>query len=287
MRLGLVTPVVNLNPRIDPPRWERDGGMDDVVAVAEAAERLGYEWVSCPEHVAVPLGEVPLRGSRYFDPVVTLSFLAARTTRLRLVSYVTVLPYHHPLELVKRYGTLDEASGGRVVLGVGVGSLEGEFELLDVPFKGRGARSDDALAALRACFGRPRPTYHGTHYDISEVAIEPCGLQRPPPLWVGGRSARSLWRALALGDGWAPFGLPHETLAAWLREGPVAEALAERPDFELVLSPEDPLDPLGDPAKAAEALALGVDLGATTMALRLRARSRSHYLEQLEAMPGR
>ena len=144
MDLGIVTPVVNLNPRFDPPVWEHEGGIDDIVEVARAAERFGYAWVSCPEHVVIPTPTAAARGGRYWDPVVTLSFVAASTTTIGLLTHVLVLGYHHPLEVVKRYGTLDVASGGRVILGVGVGSLEAEFELLDVPFVGRGARADDA-----------------------------------------------------------------------------------------------------------------------------------------------
>ncbi|HLN43150.1 MAG TPA: LLM class flavin-dependent oxidoreductase, partial [Acidimicrobiales bacterium] len=164
MRLGIVTPVVNLNPRFDPPEWEERGGIEDVVEVARAAERLGYEWVSCPEHVAIPRATAATRGGRYWDPLTTLAFVAASTRSIGLLSHVVVLGYHHPLELVKRYGTLDLVSGGRVVLGVGVGSLEAEFELLGAPFADRGERADDALRAIRASFSRRVPSYSGTHY---------------------------------------------------------------------------------------------------------------------------
>src|SRR5580698_9263482 len=124
MRLGLVTPIVNLNPRFDPPAWEIEGGIDELVTIARTADRLGYDWLGCPEHVAIPSSVAAIRGARYWDPVVTLSYLAACTQRIGLLSHVTVLGYHHPLAIVKRYGTLDVASGGRVILGVGVGSLQ-------------------------------------------------------------------------------------------------------------------------------------------------------------------
>jgi len=138
--LGIVTPVVHVNPRFDPPRWEDEGTVEDVVAVARAADRLGYRWVACSEHVAIPVAATDVRGPRYWDPVATLGFIAAHTERVSLLSHVVVLSYHHPLEVVKRWGTVDLISHGRVILGVGVGSLQAEFELLGAPFAGRGAR---------------------------------------------------------------------------------------------------------------------------------------------------
>ena len=287
MRLGIVTPVVNLNPRFAPPEWEQRGGIDDIVAVAVAAERLGYEWVSCPEHIAIPEQAAAVRGGRYWDPLTTLSFVAASTDAIGLLSHVLVLGYHHPLEVVKRFGTLDVASGGRVILGVGVGSLEAEFTLLGAPFEGRGARADDAVRAIRASFGRRRPRYWGTHYRFSGLVVEPSGVQQDVPIWVGGRTRRSLRRALELGDGWIPFGLGPDELRALLSAPDLAGAVAGREgEFDVVLAPEPPVDPVGDPdAVAARVLEFDA-MGATGLSLRLRHESRAHYVEQLEAMAG-
>jgi probable F420-dependent oxidoreductase len=285
VQLGIVTPIVNLNPRFEVPVWERDGTMADVVAVAREAEKLGYGWISCPEHIAIPEEVASVRGGRYWDPLVTLSYVAASTTRIGLLSHVVVLGYHHPLEIVKRYGTLDVASRGRVILGVGVGSLEAEFDLLGVDFEGRGARADDALRAIRASFGRPSPTYAGTHYRYSDVFVEPSGMDRPLAIWVGGRTRRSLRRALDLGDGWIPFGLSHAQLQAMLAATPVTAARAEGGGrFDLILAPEPALDPAGDPEGTAAIVRSYAELGATGLSLRFRHRSRHHYLEQLAAM---
>ncbi|HEY7947748.1 MAG TPA: TIGR03619 family F420-dependent LLM class oxidoreductase [Acidimicrobiales bacterium] len=287
MQLGIVTPIVNMNPRFEAPAWERDGVMADVVAVAREAERLGYGWVSCPEHIAIPEEVASVRGGRYWDPLVTLSFVAAATDTIGLLTHVLVLGYHHPLEVVKRYGTLDAASGGRVILGVGVGSLQAEFELLGVGFEGRGQRADDALRAIRASFGRTRPRYRGSHYQFADVIVEPSGLDRPVSIWVGGRTRRSLRRALELGDGWIPFGLTHDELASMLGDGAVADAVAGRGDaFAVVLAPEHALDPVGEPDAAAAAVRSYTALGATALSLRFRHRSLAHYLEQLAAMAG-
>ena len=160
MRLGIVTPVVTLLPRAQGP-WERDAGLEAIAAVAEDADRLGYHHLTCSEHVAVPRAVAEVRGARYWDPLPTFGYLAARTSRIRLATHVLVLGYHHPLEIAKRYGTLDRVCGGRLILGVGVGSLREEFDLLGAPFDDRGARADDALRALRASLSQPEPAYQG------------------------------------------------------------------------------------------------------------------------------
>ena len=283
MRLGLVTPIVSLNPRFDPPAWEVEGAIEDVVVVARAAEALGYAWIGCPEHVAVPETAAGQRGGRYWDPVATLAYLAAETSRIRLLPHIVVLGYHHPLAVVKRYGTIDVLSGGRIVLGVGVGSLRREFELLGADFEGRGALADDAIATIRAAWGRGSAEVVGDDGRTTDWIVEPSGATQRVPIWVGGLTRRSLRRAIELGDGWIPFGLSHGELASMLGAPGVAERV-RRPGFEVVLAPEPPLDPVGDPGAAADAVRAYADIGATALALRFRHSSRSHYLEQLEAM---
>jgi len=102
-----------------------------------------------------------------------------------------VLGYHHPLAIAKRFGTLDRVSGGRLVLGVGVGSLTEEFELLGVPFADRGRRADDAIAALRAAIGRRKPEYHGPYYSFSDLVVDPHAVTANVPIWIGGNAR---WR---------------------------------------------------------------------------------------------
>ena len=103
-------------------------------------------------------------------------------------------PYHHPLELAKRYGTLDVVSGGRVILGVGVGTLKEEFDLIGAPYDDRGHARDDALRALRASLSEREPAYHGDFYDFEGFVVDPCAVQERVPIWVGGRTLRSLRR---------------------------------------------------------------------------------------------
>ncbi|WP_067461394.1 TIGR03619 family F420-dependent LLM class oxidoreductase [Actinomadura macra] len=275
MRVGIVTPVVAQPP--GQAAWERGAGVEEIGLIAETADRLGYHHLTCSEHVAVPVEAVEVRGGVYWDPLATFGYVAARTTRIRLATQVLVLGYHHPLAVAKRYGTLDRISGGRLTLGVGVGSLEEEFALLGAPFAGRGERADDALAALRAALSQRAPEYHGPHYDFAGLVVEPHAVQEHVPIWVGGRTGRSLRRALSA-DGWVPFGLPLGTLTEML-------AGVDLPaGFDVVLGPPRSLDPIGDPDGAGAALRGLREAGATVAGVRLASSSPTHYCDQLAAL---
>jgi probable F420-dependent oxidoreductase len=283
MKLGIVPPIVNRNPRFSPPEWELDSEIDDLAEVVSAAERLGYEFCCFPNHVAIPVEAESVRGAIYWDPAITMGYVAARTSTMRLATYCIVLGYYHPLQIAKTYGTLDRVSGGRLILGVGVGSLEPEFRMLGAPFEDRGARGDDALRALRAALGERTPEYHGEFYDFGGVVVDPHAVQKHVPIWIGGRTTRSLRRALELADGWAPFGLTLDKL------GPIIDARREeinaRGDtFDVVLAPEPPLDPLGHPQDVADVVRRYQAAGATKLNLRLQNESKTQYIEQLEAM---
>jgi probable F420-dependent oxidoreductase len=291
VRLGITTPLFTMTPDGHAP-WEVDAQLGDVVPLVEAADRLGYEYVTCSEHVIIPDDVAPVRGGRYWDPLATFGYLSARTTRIRFATYVLVLGYHHPLEICKRYGTLDRISGGRLILGVGVGSLQPEFELLDASFDDRGARGDESLRALRTSFGRREPEFHGEFFDYSGVLVDPCGVQQTVPLWIGGRTPRSLRRAVELADGWAPFGLPRAELVAMLDAARASDswdarqAATDLPPFEVVLPAGRLLDPVDTPDAAVEILEGMRDIGATIVNVNFRHRSPEHYVEQLEALAG-
>jgi probable F420-dependent oxidoreductase len=284
LRLGLTTPVLSLLPDAHAP-WEVEGTIEDVAALAAAADRLGYDHLTCSEHVVVPAAVAAERGSRYWDPLATFGYLAAVTSRIRLATNVLVLGYHHPLEIAKRYGTLDQISGGRLVLGLGVGSLEEEFDLLGAPFDDRGPRADDALSALRASLSERLPDYDGPYYRYSDVVLDPCARQSSVPLWIGGRGARSLRRAVELGDGWAPFGIRAVDVASMLAAARDTPAWAARPaPLEVVLRNGRPLDPVDDESGARRIVDRLVEAGATSLQLWFTHRSPTHYVEQLEAM---
>jgi probable F420-dependent oxidoreductase len=276
MRIGLSTPVLIQVPGSASP-WEHTASIDDVVRIAAVADELGFDYLTCSEHVAVPLDMADGRGSTYWDPLATLSFLAAHTSRIRLTTSVLVLGYHHPLEIAKRYGTLDRLSGGRLVLGVGVGSIEDEFALLGASWPDRGFRADDAMRALRASLSRSRPTYDGEHYRYRDVVVDPCALQPHVPIWVGGRTRRSLRRAVELGDGWMPFGLRGSEIAEMLSAADVPA------DFEVVLA-TPPLAVSEDPGKTLRRLRTLRDLGASAVTCVIAAESAAHFCDQLGAL---
>lgn len=242
------------------------------------ADRLGYDHLTCSEHIGIPSAEAARRGSRYWDPLATLGYIAARTERIRLATMTLVLGYHHPLEIVKRYGTLDHVSGGRLILGVGVGSLKEEFDLIGAPFEDRGPRGDDALRALRAALFDNNPAYEGEYYSFGGLTVDPCALQPHVPIWIGGRTQRSLRRALTLADGWSPFGIPVATAGEWLRSREVPE------NFAVVLPADEPLDPVGHPGATETALHSLAAAGTTIVSARFVHHSLEHYLEQLHAL---
>lgn len=277
VRLSVATPVVTLLPGTS-AGWEQNASIADLTQIAESADRLGYHHLTCSEHIALPAAEQKLRGTRYWDPLATLGYLAAHTRRIRLATNVLVLGYHHPLEIAKRYGTLDAVSTGRLILGVGVGSLKDEFDLIGAPFDGRGARADDALRALRAALSVPQPAYHGEFYSFSGLVVDPCAVQDHVPIWVGGRTLRSLRRAATLADGWSPFGVSLAQARDWLGRFDLGA------DFEVILSPPALLDPLGQPQWTRDLLVSTAAHGATIVSARFAHTSRQHYLEGLQAL---
>ena len=277
MRLGLSTPVVMQVPGASSD-WEREACDVELVQIAETADVSGFDYLTCAEHIAIPVGESANRGSAYYDPLATLSYLAARTDRIRLATSVLVLGYHHPLEIAKRYGTLDRLSGGRLVLGVGVGSLRAEFDLLEADFDDRGARADDALRALRASLSVSRPEYQGTYFRYGSVLVDPHARQRRVPIWVGGRTRRSLRRAVELGDGWMPFGLRDAEIAGLLAD------VAPPPGFDVVLSTGRPIDPQGDPGATLHRLHRLQAAGATAVTCVIAANSAEHYCQQMQEL---
>jgi probable F420-dependent oxidoreductase len=277
VKLSVVTPVVTMLPQISGD-WEKRATIEDLAQIAEAADRLGYDHLTCSEHIALPAAERNRRGTRYWDPLATLGYLAARTQRIRLATHVLVLGYHHPLEIAKRYGTLDKVSNGRLILGVGVGSLREEFELVGAPFDDRGARGDDALRALRASLSVPEPAYHGEFYSFGGMVVDPCAVQDRVPIWIGGRTPRSLRRAATLADGWAPFNVSPRQVRDWLGRFEL------RPGFEVVLPPPAPLDPINEPQRTRDALAELAAHGATIVSATFTHTSLQHYLENLAAL---
>jgi probable F420-dependent oxidoreductase len=277
VQLSIGTPVVTMNPGAHSP-WEATGTIGDIARIAETADRLGYHHLTCSEHIGLPATELDRRGARYWDPLATFGYLAARTQRIRFATNVLVLPYHHPLEIAKRYGTLDVVSDGRVILGVGVGTLKEEFDLLGAPFDDRGPRADDAIRALRASLSQPEPAYHGDFYDFAGLVVDPCAVQEHVPIWVGGRTRRSLRRAVALADGWCPFAVAPAQAQEWLAQVDLPAY------FDVVLPPAGRLDPIKEPGRTQQVLADTEASGATIVTSGSHHATVDAYLEHLEAL---
>jgi probable F420-dependent oxidoreductase len=166
---------------------------------AELTERLGYETLWYRDHV--------VWHSPVLDPFTTLGAMAARTSRIRLGTGVLLLPLRPPALVAKAIATLDVLSGGRAVLGAGIGGeFPVEFQACGVPTAERGARTDEALEAILRLWSGAPASFAGRFHHFDGVVMEPAPVQRPhPPIWVGGRSDAALRRAARLGDGWLAY----------------------------------------------------------------------------------
>jgi probable F420-dependent oxidoreductase len=195
--------------------WEADATTDDLVAVARAADRAGALYVGVCEHVAIPKPYDGPMGTTWYHPFTTLGFLAGVTTRVRLLSHVIALPYHHPLEVAKAFTTLDRLSGGRAIVGVGAGHVEPEFALLGVSFADRGTWVERSLPAIRAALDDEYPALADGDWGLDgSAAISPRPVQTSVPLWVGGSTPVAVRRAAQYGDGWLPQGVKPPTSRA-------------------------------------------------------------------------
>jgi probable F420-dependent oxidoreductase len=191
VHLGAILP--NFGETSDPGR---------IRATAALAEELGFGSVWATEHILVGRDDLVEPYRRVYDPFVTLAWLAEATERVALGTSIVVLPLHHPIHLAKQAATLQELSGGRLLLGVGMGWYEPEFLRLGVPFDGRGRRGDEAIRLMQALW-RGETSFRGESWSFSDAEFAP--LPDPvPEIWVGGSSPPAIRRALELGDVWHP-----------------------------------------------------------------------------------
>jgi probable F420-dependent oxidoreductase len=262
--------------------WEREIGGTQMVEAARMAERAGFDWVSCSDHVAVPVSRAAAMGATWFDAGSTLAFVAGATTRIRLLSHVLVLPYRHPLVIAKQYGTLDHLSGGRLILGVGSGHLKPEFKVLGADFERRGTVSDEYLAAIIAAWSDEVARFEGETLAFRDVIVAPRPAQRPrPPIWVGGNSRAAVRRAARLADGWVPWQLEPEACAAAVADVRRLRAEAGEPGaFEVVAPLAVPAGATADVLVAAAARWRAA--GATAFHTGIAARGLAELLARLE-----
>jgi probable F420-dependent oxidoreductase len=194
--------------------WEAAAGPAEVIDVARVAEHAGFEYLAACDHAAIPKDKAVTMSTTWWDTIATLSYVAALTSRIRLLSHVYVLPYTHPLRAAKQWSTLDTLSGGRAILGVGAGHVEGEFDALGVDFARRGALLDEAIDAVRAALADEYSSHEGTYWSYREMGVAPQPARGRVPIWVGGSSAAAIRRAATRGDGWLPQGAPEGGMSA-------------------------------------------------------------------------
>lgn len=190
-------------------RLSEPGEFLSVAAVAEMAgalEKAGVDACYVTDHPAPSRAWLQAGGHSALDPFVQLAVAASVSTRLLLHTHIVVLPYRNPFVTAKAAASLDVLSGGRLILGVGVGYMREEFDALGVPFAERGALVDEALATLKQVWTGEAVTLQGRHFDARAVQALPAPAQRPhPPIWCGGNSEKAIRRAVRHCDGWSPF----------------------------------------------------------------------------------
>ncbi len=238
MKFGIGLPALILYPPVM-SRWEPQAPASDITRVAQAADGLGYDWVTVPEHIIIPDEMAEVMGPRYPEGWTAAAFLAGATKRIRVLTYVLVLPYRNPVMLAKQVATADFLSGGRVILGAAVGHMQREFELLGVPFHERGRLTDEYLQAMIELWTGERPAFQGKHVQFERVVFEPKPVQKPyPPIWIGGNSRPAMRRAAMYGDGWIPFLIRRQQIPACL------EYIRSQPGFQERPRPFDVMVPL-------------------------------------------
>ncbi|MGW2301757.1 TIGR03619 family F420-dependent LLM class oxidoreductase [Streptomyces sp. NPDC001809] len=276
--------------------WEAGAGPADLLAVARAAEEYGFDYLAGCEHVAIPRRLAEAMSTVWYDPVATLSYVAAATERVRLLSHVAVVALRHPLATAKAYATLDHLSGGRLVLGVGAGHVQEEFEALGVDFARRGAVLDETMDALWAALGPEEyPEHLGERFAFKDLGQRPRPAQERVPLWVGGSSPAAVRRAALKGDGWLPQGDPRDRLAEQIRtllrlraEAGVAESITVGAIAEplYVGTPDWPVGRrtlTGAPEEIAASLRAYGEMGVHQIQVRFRSRSRTELIDQMAA----
>jgi probable F420-dependent oxidoreductase len=213
------------------PHIGRKAGPDAIRQAATQAEELGFADVWVSEHIIVPKDAPYPPSAIFWDPVLTLTWAAACTSRVGLGTSVLVLPMRHPLPLAKELATLQNLSRGRLVLGAGVGWLEAEFDALGVPFRKRGRRMDEGIAMMRAVWSDDPVSFPAQ--TIPAIIDNMRTLPRPEkpiPIWIGGTSEPALMRALRL-DGW------HGSRCTPEQAAPIVARLrAERPEPQFAIS---------------------------------------------------
>jgi probable F420-dependent oxidoreductase len=239
--------------------------------ICRRAEAAGFESVWGGEHVVLPDsihskypytedGKIPAEPDTPIpDPLIWLAFAAAAAPTLRLGTCILIVPQRNPLVLAKELATLDQISGGRVELGLGVGWLEEEFDALGVPWARRGARNDEYVAAMRALWSGPHAEFHGEFVDFEPATCSPRPVNGNIPVLVGGDTDAAIRRAVRIADGYFPGEGDHERLGALLGRLRQAAEAADRDPASIEINAMFGAQ-MADPLAGIEQLrSLGVD----------------------------
>lgn len=240
MKLGLFH--INMGPQCRP---------EVLASTAAEAEAAGFDSVWAGEHLVLPDPRVPPAPmdpqEPVLDPLLALAWAAASTTSIKLATGIVILPQRNPVVLAKQLASLDVLSGGRLLLGIGVGYLEPEFAAIGANFANRGAVTDEFLAAMRSLWDDEHPEYHGRFVDFAGVNAHPRPVQQPIPVVVGGHSPPAFRRAVATGHGWYGFALRPEDMRSCVDGLRRAASEVDRPSelgvLELSVTPRGRLTP--------------------------------------------
>lgn len=241
-----------------------------IAAVARAAEEAGFESFWGGEHLVLPDPAVRFPPDRVIvDLIATVAFAAAHTRKLRFGTGIILLPQRNPLVLAKELASVDVLSGGRLILGLGIGSIEQEFRALGIPYERRGRRAEEALAAMQAVWTMEKPEYHGQYFSFSGIRAEPRPLQKPYPeiVW-GGRTPEAFSRTVRLGSGWFGYDMNLEETAQMIEGLRKACERHHRPFGEIEIS----ITPKAAPALDRDLARRFADLGVGRLIIAPRAR---------------
>jgi alkanesulfonate monooxygenase SsuD/methylene tetrahydromethanopterin reductase-like flavin-dependent oxidoreductase (luciferase family) len=264
--------------------WERTAGPDELARLARVCDDHGYAYVGVCDHVSLPESVVGGMGTHWADPIATLSWLGALTSRVGLLTHVYVLPYRHPRVAAKQFATLDHLTGGRALIGIGAGHVEAEFDHLGVDFAGRGQALERGIPELAAAL---------ENEFVDGFGARPRPVQTPrPPIWVAGSSSVAIRRAARLADGWLPQGPSNAEMVSML----TAERERVGRGGSFMIGHITPFMYVGTPgfdvgeatltgsaSSIAERVLAGTAAGVNQLQVRFKARSCDELCDQLVA----
>ena len=265
--------------------WELAAGPAELAQVAQACDAAGFFYVAVCDHVTLPETVVGGMGTHWQDPIGTLSWLAAQTANVGLLSHVYVLPYRHPLMAAKQFANLDYLSNGRAIVGIGAGHVQAEFEQLGLDFHRRGKAVDEGVPVLAAALESE---------FVDGFGARPRPVQTPrPPIWIAGSSDAAIKRAGRLADGWLPQGPSSRAMIDLLQ---ATRREHNRADTSMMIGHITPFLYLGAPAwdvgpdtvcgsaqVVSEQILAGTAQSVNQLQVRFRARSCAEICDQITA----